>query len=188
MRPPQSNELLVLFVKKEKKNRFRSSWLKTTCIRKAAKYVASAYPWVKLPNPWFPFFLPIYDQIMRVRKKIDLELHLKINVLKIKRYIWCNIVHQSEKKTHSENAEGWNSITVHAKTDFICTSLFKSLWKIRDKKHKYSRKYSIIILACPKTKAQRWITGAMSYVRDKYLVHLMNSCFVFYAWDKLYPC
>lgn len=28
----------------------------------------------------------------------------------------------------------------------------------------------------------------MSYVRDKYLVHLMNSCFVFYAWDKLYPC
>lgn len=36
---------------------------------------------------------------MRVRKKIDLELHLKINVLKIKRYIWCNIVHHSEKKT-----------------------------------------------------------------------------------------
>lgn len=48
----------------------------------------------------FPF-LPIYDQIMRVRKKIDLELHLKINVLKIKRYIWCNIVHQKKyiKKT-----------------------------------------------------------------------------------------
>lgn len=135
-------------------------------------------------------FLPIYDQIMRVREKIDQELHLKINVLKIKRYIWCNIVHQKEKnkENHSENAKGWNSITVHAKTDFICTRLFKSLWKIRDKKHKYSSKYSIIILACPKTKAQRWITGAMSYVRDKYLVHLMNSCFVFYAWNKLYPC
>lgn len=29
----------------------------------------------------------------------DQELHLKINVLKIKRYIWCNIVHQSGKKT-----------------------------------------------------------------------------------------
>lgn len=47
---------MVGFICKNKKNRFRSSWLKTTCIRKAAKYVASAYPWVKLPNPWFPFF------------------------------------------------------------------------------------------------------------------------------------
>lgn len=28
-------------------------------------------------------FLPIYDQTMRVRKKIDQELHLKINVLKL---------------------------------------------------------------------------------------------------------
>lgn len=49
---------------------------------------------------------------MRVRKKIDQELHLKINVLKIKRYIWCNTVHQKKnKENHSENAKGWNSIT-----------------------------------------------------------------------------
>lgn len=100
---------------------------------------------------------------MRVRKKIDQELHLKINVLKIKRYIWCNIVHQKKKKErerNSENAEEWNSIIVHAKTDFTYTRLFKALRKDRDKKHKYSSKYSIIILACPKTKAQRLITGA----------------------------
>lgn len=114
-------------------------------------------------------FLPIYDQIMRVRKKIDQELHLKINVLKIKLKDTFGVISSIKKKNkenHSENAKGWNSITVHAKTDFICTRLFKSLSKIRDKKHKYSSKYSIIILACPKTKAQRWITGAMSYVRD----------------------
>lgn len=43
---------------------------------------------------------------MRVRKKIDLELHLKINVLKIKRYIWCNIVHQSGKKTPFRKCKG----------------------------------------------------------------------------------
>lgn len=54
----------------------------------------------------FPF-LPIYDQIMRVRKKIDQELHLKKNILKIKRYIWCNTVHQKKnKENHSENAKG----------------------------------------------------------------------------------
>lgn len=126
MHPPQSNELLVLFVKIKRRIDF-------------GHHDSKPHAYVKLQNvsqvhihesssQILDFhFLPIYDQIMRVRKKIDLELHLKINVLKIKRYIWCNIVHQSEKKNHSENAKGWNSITVHAKTDFICTRLFKSL-------------------------------------------------------------
>lgn len=67
---------------------------------------------------------------------------------------------KKERERNSENAEEWNSIIVHAKTDFTYTRLFKALRKDRDKKHKYSRKYSIIILACPKTKAQRLITGA----------------------------
>lgn len=92
---------------------------------------------------------------MRVRKKIDQELHLKINVLKLKDTF--GVISSIKKK---KNAEGWNSIIVHAKTDFTCTRLFKALRKNRDKKHKYSSKYSIIILACPKTKAQRLITGA----------------------------
>lgn len=75
-------------------------------------------------------FLPIYDQIMRVREKIDQELHLKINVLKIKLKDTFGVISSIKKKNkenHSENAKGWNSITVHAKTDFICTRLFKSL-------------------------------------------------------------
>lgn len=97
MHPPQSNELLVLFVKIKRRIDF-------------GHHDSKPHAYVKLQNmsqvhihesssQILDFhFLPIYDQIMRVRKKIDLELHLKINVLKTKRYIWCNIVHQSEKK------------------------------------------------------------------------------------------
>lgn len=124
MHPPQSNELLGLFVKKKKRIDFGHHDSKPHAYVKLQNVSQVHIHESSSQNLDFPF-LPIYDQIMRVRKKIDLELHLKINVLKIKRYIWCNIVHQ--KENHSENAEGWNSITVHAKTDFICTRLFKSL-------------------------------------------------------------
>lgn len=98
MHPPQSNEWLVLFVKIKRID--------------FGHHDSKPHAYVKLQNmsqvhihesssQILDFhFLPIYDQIMRVRKKIDLELHLKINVLKIKRYIWCNIVHQKKiKKT-----------------------------------------------------------------------------------------
>lgn len=108
MHPPQSNELLVLFVKKkkEKKNRFRSSWLKTTCIYVKLQNVSQVHIHESSSQNLDFHFLPIYDQIMRVRKKIDQELHLKINVLKIKRYIWCNIFHQSEKKKPFRKCRG----------------------------------------------------------------------------------
>lgn len=131
MHPPQSNELLVLFVKKKKKRRIDFG-----------HHDSKPHAYVKLQNVSqvhihesssqnLDFhFLPIYDQIMRVRKKIDQELHLKINVLKIKLKDTFGVISSIKKKNkenHSENAKGWNSITVHAKTDFICTSLFKSL-------------------------------------------------------------
>lgn len=103
MHPPQSNELLVLFVKKKKRIDF-------------GHHDSKPHAYVKLQNmsqvhihesssQILDFhFLPIYNQIMRVRKKIDLEL--KINVLKTKRYIWCNIVHQKEKRKPFRKCRG----------------------------------------------------------------------------------
>lgn len=122
------NKFLVLFEKKTT-TRFRSSWLKTTYTRKSAKCFASAYPWVKLPKPWFPF-LTYYDQIVRVRKKIDQELHLKINVLKIKRYIWCNIVHQKEREREPfRKCRGMEFHNCACKDRFYLSQIIQSITK-----------------------------------------------------------
>lgn len=105
MHPPQSNELLVLFVKKKKRIDFGHHDSKPHAYVKLQNVSQVHIHESSSQNLDF-HFLPIYDQIMRVRKKIDQELHLKINVLKIKRYIWCNIVHQKEKRKPFRKCRG----------------------------------------------------------------------------------
>lgn len=80
---------------------------------------------------------------------------MKINVFKIKLKDIFGVIlfiKKKNKENYLENVKGWNFIIVYVKIDFICIRLFKLLWKIRDKKYKYSSKYFIIILVCFKMK------------------------------------